>query len=320
MSRTHEQRVKRIREIDAIEAEIDQQAEVSKTPLYFEMGDLALEEVPLRQGANIGATERLEQLARETNVAAELLRQRRFVSSRVPFVFRITKVPWSVYAAIARSPDEGGRAVGLNRLAELINGGLLDQPPTEYVAKTGKWNRPSHGRWTVDAILSHVGYPPANVETGSTAHMERFMRAATPEAKREALKTLAAEPAVLDAMLAEPESRRTIYEGLHRHEQEVSARTERLTQADPIGRRMDQQQASLDLQKWIDDLRRHAERLRDSILPRLGDAPASDPLATRRFLREALAELDEALASVRTYIDTGKTDTDRFLHDVLGKR
>jgi hypothetical protein len=112
--------------------------------------------------------------------------------------------------------------------------------------------------------------------------------------------------------------RRVVYEGLHRREQQVSERTERQVQADPIARNIDQQQAMVDLQRWVDDMRHHVERLRDGILPRLGQVPVSDPLAMRRFLAEALADLDEAIQPVRTFVETGGTDIDRFLSDVLG--
>jgi hypothetical protein len=315
---THEQNVARIIELDELERDIDQKAEISKTPLFFEMGDRVLAEVPVRaEGRNWDGGSTLESLSTETGVPVSTLEQRRFVASRVLTPMRLGVIPWSVYLAIVYGPA-AGREAGLVRLIELVKGGLLTREPTQYDPDTHTWEEPSHHRWTVDAILSHIGYPPANARSGSIAQLERFMRTATPEVKREALRTLASEPAVVDDVLEQPDIRRAVYEGLHRHEQQVSARTEREVQADPVTRNIDQQQAMIDLQRWVDEMRHHVERLRDAILPRLGQVPVSDPLAMRRFLAEALADLDEAIQPVRTFVETGGTDIDRFLSDVLG--
>ena len=134
--------------------------------------------------------------------------------------------------------------------------------------------------------------------------LERAFKEATPEAVADALE--------------KPEVRRAVYEGLHQRDLRAADERERFIAGDPIAKRIDQSEAMVELQKWVDVMRRHVERLHEDILPRLGKAPDRDPMALRLFLADAMADLDNATAPIRTFIDTGGTDIDRFLADVLG--
>lgn len=264
----------------------------------FEMGDEALDQCPMAQPNMRNASEvKLAELAEASGVPFTTLENRRFVSSRVTPAFRNAGVPWQVYANVARVGDATKRQDLLVRLLSfdftaeptlIVNGAL----------RTKRW-------WTIDAIMSHLGETPPNPQLGSDALLKRAFREASPEQ-------------IIDA-LEQPEIRRAVYQGLHEREQHVAERTERIAEADPVSRQFDQQQAMLDLQKWVDVLRRHIAQLHGDILPRLGRAPDRDPLAMRRFLAEALADLDEATAPVRTFVDSGTTDIDRFLSEVLNR-
>lgn len=282
--RSFEQAVNRIRELDA-----------SEEMTAFEMGDVALEQCPIgADGAHNDSQALLHELAETSGVDYTVLYARRFVSSRVPPMTRVTGVTWTVYRDIANVGDPDKR----ERMLLMV----FNDPPTMIVSGI---ERPTkHGRWTIDAVLSHLGEKPANPPPGSGALLKRAFREATPEM-------------IVDA-LEEREIRSAVYEALHQREEKVAERTERLTQADPVSRGLAEQQAMLDLQGWVDHMRRQVERLRDDILPRLGKAPTRDPMALRRFLSEALADLDDAISPVRTFVDSGTTDIDRFLSEVLG--
>ncbi|HYW88558.1 MAG TPA: hypothetical protein VFB50_12360 [Chloroflexota bacterium] len=58
-----------------------------------------------------------------------------------------------------------------------------------------------------------------------------------------------------------------------------------------------------DLNLWNRKLHRDIDKLKLKILPRLGELPRNDPLVFRRFLVEALADLDVELGKLRSDID-----------------
>jgi hypothetical protein len=218
-----------------------------------------------------------------------------------------------VYRQIALYAPETER----ERLFTLVANESATQLVDGVWRPTKQKTRDGQPRWTVDAIRTHFGEKAANPAAGSTWLLDRAFKEAAPATiLNRAFQE--ATPAAIDEVLDKPEYRQAVYEGLHRRELEAGERRERQVAADPIGRRLDQQQAMLDLQKWVDVMRHHIERLHDDILPRLGQAPDRDPLAMRQFLAEALSDLDEATAPVRTFVDTGGTDVDRFLAEVLG--
>lgn len=295
--RSFDQAVDHIRQLDASEGQV-----------AFEMGDEVLEQAPIgRDGAHNDSEAVLQALAVQTGVDYSVLYARRFVSSRVPPMTRVIGVAWAVYRQIAYVDDVAER----ERLFKLV----ATEEATQLV--DGAWRPTPQKRWTVDAVRTHMGSKSANPAAGSTALLDRTFRSVAPTTILNRA-FVEASPDDIDEVLDKPEVRRAVYEGLHRRELEAEDRREREVAADPIGRRLDQQQAMLDLQKWVDVMRRHIERLHDDILPRLGKAPDRDPMALRQFLAEALADLDEATAPVRTFVDTGGTDVDRFIAEVLG--
>ncbi|HEY1292784.1 MAG TPA: hypothetical protein VGJ60_06895 [Chloroflexota bacterium] len=274
----------------------------------FEMGDVVLEQAPLgRDGAHNDTAGVLERLAADSGVDYKVLEQRRFVSSRIPPTTRVVGVIWSVYREIAQVADERERS----RLLEMV----ATKPPTQFV---GGVERPTvQKRWTIDAIRTHIGVEPYNPPTGSQALLDRAFKGVPSQViLHQAFSK--ATPEAIDEVLDQPEIRRAVYQGLHRREQQVTARAERIADADPIDRTIDQQRALLDVRTWVDQMRRHVEKLRDDILPRLGSAPTRDPLALRQFLKEALDDLDDATGPIRVFVDTGSSDIDQFLSSVLG--
>lgn len=281
--------VTRIRQLDASEGQV-----------AFEMGDEVLEQAPIgRDGAHNDTTAVLQRLAEASGVDYAVLEDRRRVSAAVPPHVRTRGVAWSVYRQIALYAPEPQR----ERLLSLVN----NEPPTQLV--DGVWRTPRQNRWTVDAIRTHMtGKKAANPAAGSVWGLQRAFKEATPEAVAEALEV--------------PEVRRAVYEGLHRHEEKSAERKERFIATDPIARRIDQSEAMIELERWVDALRRHLDRqievLNHTILPRLGKTSDRDPAAMRHFLAEALADLDHATAPIRTFVERGDSDINVFLADVLG--
>jgi len=285
--------VTRIRQLDASEDQV-----------AFEMGDEVLEQAPMGASHAHNDTEAtLRRLAEESGVDYSVLDERRKVSAAIPQGVRTPSVSWSVYRQIALYAPEAERP----RLIELV----ATKAPTQIDANgierpTRQLNKAP--RWTKDAIRTHFGKKPYNDPPGSAGLLGRALREATPEAVAEALEV--------------PEVRRAVYDGLHRHEEKSAERKEHFIATDPIARRIDQSEAMIELERWVDALRRHLDRqieiLNHTILPRLGKAPDRDPAAMRHFLAEALTDLDHATAPIRTFVERGDSDINVFLADVLG--
>lgn len=294
--KSFDQSVDRIRQLDASEGQV-----------AFAMGDEVLEQAPMGSvGVNNDSAAILARLAAETGVDYKVLEQRRDVSWRIPPPTRVVGVPWAVHREIAYV-DEPERTELLKKVAT--------EAATQFV--DGAWRPTPQKRWTVDAVRTHIGKKAANPAAGSTWLIDRAFKEAAPETiLSRAFQE--ATPEAIDVILDQPEYRRQVYEGLHRRELEATERRERQTAADPIGRQLDEQQAMLDLQKWVTVMRRHVEQLHDDILPRLGRAPVRDPMAMRHFLATALTDLDDAIGPVRSFVEHGEPDIDRFLADVLG--
>jgi hypothetical protein len=305
----------RIRELDATE-------EKTTWDVAFAMGDAVLEAAPIGQrGIDNGSGEILRLLAEKSDVEPERLRERRFVSSRVPNGARAPFVVWAVYRQIAHVDDERERERLFKKVATEEATQLVD----------GVWRPTKTKRWTVDAIMTHIYGKSANPAAGSEDLLRRAFKdaeaptiskvlAEQPELKQQAVLRHTMEqaaPETIGEVLESPQARRNVYSGLQQHEQRASERTERWVQRDPIARRLDQHQAMLDLERWGDHVRGDIEHLRADILPRLGEIPDADPLAFGRFLADMLADLDAAIAPVRHFVETGSTDIDSFLQAVL---
>jgi len=83
----------------------------------FEIGDIALVVAPLGQlGTNNGADSTLQELAEKSGVPVDSLRQRRYVSSRIPMSSRLPAVAWSTYQTLAGISDKAERAEWIKRV------------------------------------------------------------------------------------------------------------------------------------------------------------------------------------------------------------
>src|SRR5215471_3904230 len=228
------------------------QLDLSEGMTAFDMGDVVLDQVPWgRDGAHNNSTAILQRLAEESGVDYSVLEDRRKVAAGTPPSVRTPGVGWSIYRQIVLYAPEPDR----QRLFTLVN----TQPPTQLV--DGVWRTPKQNRCTVGAIRTHFGEQSKNPAQGSAWLLDRAFKEATPEA--------------IDSALEKPEVRQAVYASLHRHEQRFSERAERITQADPVARKLDEQQAMVDLERWVDGMRRDVDYLRDGILPRLGRAHRS---------------------------------------------
>jgi len=83
----------------------------------FEIGDIALVVAPIGQnGVRTDADTRLQELAERSGVPVDSLRQRRYVSSRIPPGSRLPAVAWSTYQTLAGISDKGERAEWIKRV------------------------------------------------------------------------------------------------------------------------------------------------------------------------------------------------------------
>lgn len=267
----------------------------SETSTKFQVGDLVLEQVPMGDDqANNGSLEKIRQLAEESGLSFETLRQRRVVAARIPHGRRLPCVSYSVYVLIAFQSTAEER----ERLLTMIQD---DRAPT------------SHGRWTVDSLRTYLGmkptrYPPPSDET--------------PEAKQATFVELAADPVIVTeaARFGSPTSQAlgTLESRKDSLRQEDR---ERETQSDPVLRRIDQMDASLDVEaacrRFAQDLATMTERFArdiDKALPRTGPAREQPLVWIRRSIEQARASLD----ALEGFTETGESDIDTFLGEVLG--
>lgn len=116
--------------------------DVTRCEKTLEQGDLILKLIPLgRRGQPNGGKEALLALSLATGIDATTLRDRRYVSSRVPNALRNAFATWSAYHEVARVTDDNEREALLARMME-------PNPETES------------RRWTVDAVREALDRPP----------------------------------------------------------------------------------------------------------------------------------------------------------------
>lgn len=131
----------------------------------------------------------------------------------------------------------------------------------------------------------------------------------------ELAQQLRAAPGVADALVAEPETRAALYGAMDRRHQATARRTEQLRQRNPLAPAVDAQRAALDLDRVI----AKAAAQIGALLPRLppgGVGGVGGALAADYFLSEAVTALEEALARVRRYLETGEPDLEPDVLDI----
>lgn len=139
------------------------------------------------------------------------------------------------------------------------------------------------------------------------------------EAQQAAFQTLAARPAVAEevANFGSATSRAVVDLNQRAHEARVERR-ERREQADPVARQFAEQRAVLDLQsacaRFTGDIERFAREVAE-IMPRTGLAGADELF----WIREVMERSRSVLAQVERYVETGRSDIDTFLAEVLSK-
>lgn len=172
--------------------------------------------------------------------------------------------------------------------------------------------------WTDAYYAARGSTPTTYAETRQLIErktIERIEDLATPEQKRAVATRLMADPAVADAIIAQPETRRAVYESLNRQEQRAEVKHNISRASDPVGQRLDRETALIDLEKL---LRTFADQTR-TLVAAIGALPerSDGAVAPHLFLRQSFVAAEDAIGSVRSLLTTGKSDIDNFLADVL---
>lgn len=147
-------------------------------------------------------------------------------------------------------------------------------------------------------------------------------RNASPETKRAIFRELADDPAITQEM-ARPGSPVSRAVGELQQRQQILSQEarERAIESDPILKRLDQLDAALDVEQAcanfardLDTMTKRFAREIDKALPRTGPAREQPLFWVRRSIMQARASLD----ALEGYAESGTTDLDTFLGEVLG--
>jgi hypothetical protein len=173
-----------------------------------------------------------------------------------------------------------------------------------------------------DEYSGHVDEPIT--ERLAKQHGEVLIRHGSADVKREAFQQLASDPDVIDeaAVLGTPTSR-AVSELYTKTERVRAEHRERAIEADPISKELDEIGAAIDLEaacnRFARDLETMSERFVREIneaLPRAGEGREQHLYWIRQAIARSRAVLDE----LEGYAETGRSDLDTFLSDVLGGR
>lgn len=144
------------------------------------------------------------------------------------------------------------------------------------------------------------------------------IRHGTIESKAKLFTELATDPSIQTAAETHGPVRQALA-GLSAHVQSVqAARIQQTIDADPIRQGIDEKSALLDLD---DTLRRFARSV-PPILARLSTIPAAerDPMANLYFLRDALAEVHQAVREIEQFVLGSQSDADARVRVLQGGR
>ena len=168
--------------------------------------------------------------------------------------------------------------------------------------------------WSIAYDMVRSTEPPM-AERFADISFQRVARDASIDSRRDMAAELLSDPAVADAIIAQPETRRAVYESLGRQEQRAEAKHNTIRASDPVGQRLDRESALIDLEKLLRTFADQARTLVVAIgaLPERSDGAVNPHL----FLRQSFVAAEDALGSVRSLLTTGKSDIDNFLADVL---
>ncbi len=179
---------------------------------------------------------------------------------------------------------------------------------------------------SIDGALRMLAEPdapavgPGDPENRSTVSLTpTFVERAPAEVKRVIVQHLAEDPDVRDDWQTRARVQRAIHDGDQRQEQRIRESSER----DPVERRVESWRASIRLTQVVSQLTSDIGRGNVSIEDALRRDP-SDLMSDINMLPQLLpdlearyAQLGENIARLRSFLDTGRTDIDAFLDDVL---
>jgi hypothetical protein len=169
--------------------------------------------------------------------------------------------------------------------------------------------RPS---WT-DAVVAVA--PETGVGPMRERVTERYLfhDDADPAARLNIAQRLLADGHLADALLEAPETRDLVYGAIVRRQRRESAREEGIIHGDTTLRRLDGQEAAI----AIDGLLARFVAEFAPLFRRLPPRGPGDPLAQRPFLLHDLDAARACLERLQRWVDTGETDLDAFVHEVL---
>lgn len=179
------------------------------------------------------------------------------------------------------------------------------------------------GSW-IEAFSAVSGHGDEAISERMAGYVGNRLEVAPAEKKRELFQQLARDPEVVAeaAVLGTPTSR-AVAELHTRTERVREEHREREVSGDPIAERIEQVGAALDLEaactRYARDLLTLSERFAREIndaLPRTGAAREEHLY----WVRQAIGRARSVLDGLEGYAETGRTDLDVFLQDVLGGR
>lgn len=179
-------------------------------------------------------------------------------------------------------------------------------------AKFGGYDHTDRPSWTDAYYEFNVSYTDRAEYFEATA-TRRLTEDASIETQRDVAAKLLSNPAVADAVISAPDTRRAVYESLNRREQAAETRRERITDADPVASGLRSMNALVEMDTVLG---RFVQDFTDTFR-QMAALPQNDPFANREFLTLRLNHAQECLDQLRSYLDTGKTDIDAFLESVL---
>jgi hypothetical protein len=259
------------------------------------LGDLALRVAPVgSDGVNNGTGEILARFAEEIGADADHLRQWRWVAAAWPPVTRVTGVSYTLHRALANDP-------------------LRREVLAQYLASTPKP--------TSRGLQAFQGKRPTPEFTRSNRRdqVSQALAEMPAEERAEVARDALADPDVADRVFNAPDRRQpgsatatargNAARAFERSREEDARRSEQRSASDPAGRTMSERSAQQNIAaacdlfaKTVADEMRRAGPLQD------GERP---------WLADAAARSGAAQAAVMQYVDTGRSEIDAALDDLL---
>lgn len=154
-------------------------------------------------------------------------------------------------------------------------------------------------------VIDRAALPVKAHTLGRLAEQPEVVAALPVATKAQLVSQLISEPEVWE----QPATSEAVYEQVTRGDRQRQQRTEQITQGDPVARKLEHWQVVHAMRRVM---ARYVEDMGE-LLPQAGPLPASESY----WFGMTLDRVDEVTAQLRRYLETGSTDVDHFLADVL---